>query len=176
MARNEAQQKKIDDIKYAIFGRVSGFKGFLADDEFPDWFGLAISDLALTIEDPKSIEFIDGETIEGEYAHNPHKARILVFTKTLLIEIEGSRDDKKQESRKTTIRSRDGLADLSIEAELSAFKEHSGRDVWPGPFTIDLSYSDGRAFRLPLGASGDYQYSERLTAFLPTLLDDLQRK
>ncbi|OCI32707.1 hypothetical protein [Oerskovia enterophila] len=171
----------IRDLHERILLGESGVSDLLGGTEpVPGWYGYALSDLALVIDDAAKIEFVDGATLGPgqESASAAHSARIVVFTTSLVVEIQGHQTDEGVGTHATTVRSRGGLVDAVVGAGRSA-TDHDvsgSRSPWPGHVRVELHYADGRTISLPLRSEArDFRYSERLRAYLPSLLNDLHR-
>lgn len=170
------EEQKFQAILKLLRRDASGLDVFLGS-WLPEWFGKAVSELALVLDDDlETIAFVDGAALDEAQQHGagPHTVRILVFTKDEVVDVQGSVDPEKNESHTTTVRSRAGLARLSVSADGSATdSDFEAQAAWPGHVAVRLDYADGTSFSLPLRKN--MNFTARLREHLPELKADLHR-
>lgn len=144
---------------------------YLFGHSHPQWFGLAVSDIALAIGDDEEILFTNTAITNGD-SDSQHEVDIHVFTKDLLVHVHGVRSGT-EDVRTTTVRHRRTLTHVGVAAGVSM----NSRNPWPGRVELRLTYEDGTVCVLP-GGSGDVHSPDqnlRIRAFLPSLRGDLIR-
>lgn len=138
----------------------------------PKWYGLALSDIAVAIQDGEEIEFTDTNVTLGD-TDDDFTVNIVLFTTNLLIRVKGTSSASRDE-RTTTVLDRGTLAALEINAGTSAFTTDFPNN-WPGRLVLKLTYSGGLTLQLPASRSANRQQHERVSSLVPALRDDLTK-
>nr|WP_146177677.1 hypothetical protein [Sphaerisporangium cinnabarinum] len=138
----------------------------------PRWYGLALSDIALALQDGEEIEFADvGVSLGSE--DDDFTVDIVILSSSLLIQVHGVSAGERDE-RTTTVRDRATLSALEITAGTSAFANGLA-ESWPGRVSLKLTYDDELTLTLPQSRSANREQHGRVSALVPALRRDLTR-
>ncbi|WP_353708973.1 hypothetical protein ABRQ22_06630 [Cellulosimicrobium sp. ES-005] len=138
----------------------------------PRWYGLALSDIALALQDGEGIEFADvSVTLGGE--DDDFTVDIAILSTSLLIQVHGVRARERDE-RTTSVRDRATLTAIEITTGTSAFANGLA-ESWPGRVSLRLTYADDLTLTLPQSRSANREQHGRVSALVPALRRDLTR-
>lgn len=139
------------------------------------WLHLAISDLALLLDEDAEIRYADIVINEYDGPLAPYDFSLLIFTDAHFLQVEGRWDDPDTQDRVTTMKARPALASLSVRAEVP---DNAELDItpWPGTITVSMEFSDGAKLTLPRDPNNATRSCrENLRTLIPSLRQDLER-
>ncbi|MFE5293014.1 hypothetical protein ACFQ8T_12605 [Isoptericola sp. NPDC056618] len=135
----------LDSIRDAILDSGGEEIPYLEDGRMPPWFGHAVSDVALALDDA-GIRFTN-VAITYSDGGNGYAVVIHLFTDDLLVTVSAGSDAGR--ARTTTVRPRCGLVSMEVQAGASALGPAAEHGQWPGAVALLLRYDDGAEVKLP---------------------------
>jgi hypothetical protein len=153
------------DLRAIVAGRRD-------DPAWANWYGLALSDLALLLGEDDEIVLSDAAvSLTGTTVADGYSACIVILTASLAVVVRAEYDGE-HEGHSTRALARADLRSLAVSAGESALMNVWPND-WPGDVRLVLDYEDGTQLRVPSTERPTARQRDAVLMVLPSLKTDL---